>query len=71
MILQSSGVPVSAGLWSYTASTLGEGSYTVQVLQSDAAGNVRTLSVAFTVLTTPPAVTINRWRPSRKTRRPH
>ena len=59
VILQSSGVPVSAGLWSYTASTLGEGSYTVQVLQSDAAGNVRTLSVAFTVLTTPPAVTIN------------
>ena len=66
VILQSAGVPVSAGLWSYTASTLSEGSYTMQVSQSDAAGNVRTLSVAFTVLTTPPAVTINQVGPFTK-----
>ena len=70
VILQSSGVPVSAGLWSYTASTLSEGSYTVQVSQSDAAGNVRTLSVAFTVLTTPPAVTINQVGPFTKAATP-
>ncbi len=59
VIVQSSGVAVIAGSWSYTASALSDGAYTVEVSQSDAAGNVASRAVAFTVDTTPPAVSID------------
>ncbi len=58
VIVQSSGVAVVDGAWSYTASILANGVYTVEVSQSDAAGNVTSLAVAFTVDTVAPVVSI-------------
>src|SRR6185437_3223622 len=49
----------SGGSWSYVAPHLGDGAYTAQVTQSDAAGNVGTAEHTFTVDTTAPAVTLN------------
>jgi Bacterial Ig-like domain len=50
----------SAGTWSTTASTLAQGTYTVQATQTDTAGNVATSAAnTFTVDTTAPTVTVN------------
>jgi large repetitive protein len=59
-VAQSVGVSVSAGGWSYSASpALSDGPYTVQVSQRDAAGNVATRQVAFTIDTVAPVVAID------------
>jgi hypothetical protein len=59
-VAQSVGVSVGAGGWSYQASpALSDGSYTVQVSQSDAAGNVTTRQVAFTIDTVAPVVSMS------------
>jgi large repetitive protein len=58
-VAQSVGVSVSGGGWSYTASpALSEGEYTVQVSQRDAAGNLTTRQVAFTIDTAAPVVSL-------------
>jgi hypothetical protein len=50
---------LSGGSWSVTPSTLAEGTYTVQAIQSDAAGNQGSSNTrTFTVDTTAPAVTL-------------
>ena len=47
------------GGWSFTATTLAEGTYTVQATQTDTAGNSGTSTArTFVVDTTPPAVTL-------------
>jgi hypothetical protein len=59
-VVQSVGVSVSAGGWSYPASpALSDGPYTVQVSQRDAAGSVATRHVAFTIDTVAPVVSID------------
>ncbi len=55
----SNSVGISSGKWSFTSSSLPDGSYTVGVLQEDAAGNIATVGpVAFTIDTHAPAVSI-------------
>jgi major membrane immunogen (membrane-anchored lipoprotein) len=52
-------VSITAGNWKYTAPHLADGSYTVQVAQSDQAGNVgEATPMSFVVNTAVPAVTI-------------
>src|SRR5256714_1465175 len=52
-------VPVSGGSWSYVPPHLGDGTYTAQATQGDAAGNLGTSAArTFTVDTTAPAVTL-------------
>src|SRR5204863_330059 len=52
--------PVSGGSWSYTPLHLGDGTYTAQATQSDAAGNSTTSApVTFSVDTTAPVVTLD------------
>ena len=59
-VAQSVGVSVSAGSWTYSASpSLSDGLYTVQVSQSDAAGNTAARQVAFTLDTVAPVVSID------------
>ena len=59
-VAQSVGVSVSGGSWTYSASpSLADGPYTVQVSQSDAAGNTATRQVAFTVDTVAPVVSLD------------
>jgi uncharacterized protein (DUF2141 family) len=51
---------VSGGKWSFTTPTLSDGTYTVQAVQHDAAGNVgEAAPVTFVVDSTPPSVSIN------------
>ncbi len=49
---------VSSGKWSYSTPELADGVYTAQAEQSDEAGNRGTVTVTFTVDTTPPALTL-------------
>jgi hypothetical protein len=52
-------VPVSGGTWSYTSTSLADGTYTVAASESDEAGNVGSSSPAtFAVDTVAPALTI-------------
>ncbi|MGO9762123.1 MAG: Ig-like domain-containing protein, partial [Solirubrobacteraceae bacterium] len=58
--VQSGSATVNGDEWSYTATHLADGNYTAQAEQSDDAGNVgKSATIAFTIDTTPPAVTIN------------
>jgi hypothetical protein len=53
-------VPREGAFWSYTPPHLGDGTYTAQATQRDAAGNVgQSTTRTFTVDTTPPAVTLD------------
>jgi large repetitive protein len=59
-VAQSQAVSVSGSSWSYTASTLADGTYTAQATQEDKAGNVgASAEMTFTVDTKAPAVTLN------------
>jgi hypothetical protein len=59
-VAASGSAVVSGATWSYTTSALGDGTYTAQATQKDAAGNTgQSLSRTFVVDTTPPAVTLN------------
>ncbi len=59
VVRESQSVSVSSEKWSYTPSSLPDGIYSVQVSQSDAAGNLGTAeSVAFTIDTHTPTVSI-------------
>ncbi len=54
------GIPVTGGTWSYTPSSLADGTYTVQAIQRDEAGNQGVSApVTFTVAAAPPTVTLN------------
>ncbi|HTA34480.1 MAG TPA: Ig-like domain-containing protein [Solirubrobacteraceae bacterium] len=59
VVAGSSSVPVSAGIWSYAAPHLADGTYTAQAEQRDWAGHKgESNAVTFTVDTTPPALTL-------------
>jgi class 3 adenylate cyclase len=47
----------ASGAWSYTPTGLADGSHTIVASETDAAGNTGTATLAFTLDTTPPAVT--------------
>ncbi len=60
LVSEAKSVSVAGGKWSYTAPSLADGAYTVQVRQRDAAGNVGvTPAVAFAVDTNAPNPSIN------------
>ncbi len=64
-VVQSASVPVISASWSYTATTLADGTYTVQATQEDQAGNVgKSAAMTFTVDTKAPLVGINPVTPS-------
>src|SRR5205807_8708573 len=55
--IASGSASVSAGSWSYGAPHFGDGTYTAQATQSDAAGNLaRSAARTFTIDTSAPAV---------------
>jgi major membrane immunogen (membrane-anchored lipoprotein) len=56
----SGSASVISGKWSFTPSSLGDGTYTAQASQKDGAGNIgKSSAVTFIVDVTPPKVTMN------------
>jgi hypothetical protein len=58
-VARSGSATVSGSTWTYTPSSLGQGTYTVQASQGDSAGNeAATAAAAFTIDTTKPTLTL-------------
>lgn len=59
LLLRPSSVAVSGGAWTITPSSpISDGTYTAQVVQADAAGNVGEATTTFTIDTVTPPVTV-------------
>jgi major membrane immunogen (membrane-anchored lipoprotein) len=56
--IATQGVSVSASAWSYTTSTLTDGTYTAQAAQSDKAGNTESIARTFVIDTKNPELSI-------------
>ena len=51
--------PVNAGRWTFASPHLADGTYTAQATQGDKAGNSKSVTTAFTVITAAPKVTLS------------